>query len=374
MVHSDRRLMVRAAARIQRQYVLTAESRLPSLPEGGWAECQRLLGLLRLTRRRGWRAAGRAVQERFGRSARRVQEELESLRNLLAEGITELCVPTLRQLYDELVALHDEFEDVEVQLRQNALCVRTGAIVLDDVDLGSFEVRFEWERLRLAAPYRVRAIDPRPAAGDGRTVHPHVRSEVLCEGDGQRPIRKALAEGRLSDLFLIVAQVLGTYNAGSAYVSLDDWQGRECGDCGGTVPEDETRDCERCGERVCPDCLSLCAACSDGCCGDCVSRCDVCGDLCCGRCLVHCPECEGDLCDECRAEHDCASPADDTPEGGGDGLDRGVPALAATDTARAPGVAAGAAAAVLAGGVGGVAGPAGRGSHRDWRVRDRSCG
>jgi hypothetical protein len=46
--------------------------------------------------------------------------------------------------------------------------------------------------------------------------------------DRHPPIRNALEQGRLHDFFMIVANLLRTYNWGSPFVSVSDWRGEEC--------------------------------------------------------------------------------------------------------------------------------------------------
>src|SRR5678815_5899637 len=82
------------------------------------------------------------------------------------------------------------------------------------------------------------AIDPNPAATSEDTTHPHVRDHQLCAGDATVPIKAALREGRICDAFLAVNAVLHHYNPGSAYVSLDEWSGTPCADCGRITDEE----------------------------------------------------------------------------------------------------------------------------------------
>jgi len=59
-----------------------------------------------------------------------------------------------------------------------------------------------------------------------------VREEDLCEGEGRGPIQKAIRQGRFYDLFVLINQILQTYNGDSAYVPLSRWEGSSCPDCG----------------------------------------------------------------------------------------------------------------------------------------------
>jgi hypothetical protein len=62
---------------------------------------------------------------------------------------------------------------------------------------------------------------------------------------------------------------LHTYNGGSAYVSLSDWDGRDCGDCGNTTPSDYLYACELCSSDFCEDCIRTCDRCDRSVCCNC---------------------------------------------------------------------------------------------------------
>jgi hypothetical protein len=138
-------------------------------------------------------------------------------------------------------------------------------------------------------------------------MHPHVQGNQLCEGDGRAPIRQALAEGRLFDFFLLVRQVLQTYNAGSAYVCLTEWHGIECRDCGRLMTEDERDHCTECGAEVCYDCSILCRDCDRSFCSDCAPRCPGCEETFCASCRSRCAGCGDLFCEECLTDDRCSS-------------------------------------------------------------------
>ena len=113
--------------------------------------------------------------------------------------------------------------------------VTTEEITLENVCLGAFCIQLHFERLarrRDASAFAIIAEDPNPPSGDSACTHPHVRDEALCAGDAAAPISHALADGRVGDAFQLINRVLHTYNSGSPYVSLSDWESRTCTDCG----------------------------------------------------------------------------------------------------------------------------------------------
>jgi hypothetical protein len=178
----------------------------------------------------------------------------------------------------------------------------TDPVVLDDVALGSFEIKLFLERISQLgkdAPYRVVALDPNPAGSDSRVTHPHVSDEHLCEGDGHLMIRKALEQGRLCDFFTMVVGILNTYNPDSPYVPLSDWDGYSCYDCGYTMSREDSYYCERCENDFCSQCSSYCQICDTTICLGCAYACPICHNPVCSDCTTTCPECEQVLCNDC---------------------------------------------------------------------------
>src|ERR1700732_4445519 len=134
-----------------------------------------------------------------------------------------------------------------------------------EIDLGPFEIRLYWDRIGDRRTYEVIALEPNPAGESRETVHPHVRGEQLCEGDGRASIDRALRAGRLLDFFQIVSRILATYNSGSACPTLSDCKGCPCADCGDVVCEDDAYGCDRCSDSLCRECLSSCVRCDSLC-------------------------------------------------------------------------------------------------------------
>ena len=70
-------------------------------------------------------------------------------------------------------------------------------------------------------------------------------------------------------VMFILARTGKTYNAESPYVSLDDWEGRPCYDCGYTTHEDDCFWCEGCDNDFCEECYSYCCSCDVSLCQGC---------------------------------------------------------------------------------------------------------
>ncbi|SFJ51492.1 hypothetical protein [Planctomicrobium piriforme] len=306
-IPESRRLLLRAALFLEEQYQgpsAAASLSCESLP----GRCQQLQRLERQWRRalvRRYAAAAAECQSRLGTEVRLLSRELATLATGLLRPDPPPASLNLRELWEELQSLNQEFENVELHWRERALAVTTERIVLEDVDLGPFEIRLDLNQLRGPAPYQIRALDPSPAASQSRVTHPHVQQEQLCEGDGKPVLARALQEGRLGEFCLLVRQILRTYNAGSAYVPLSEWTALPCSDCGTQTNDEDASECRRCGSRLCERCSQLCLGCSNSHCSDCGQRCPHCDDWFCEHCLNQCERCAAACCDDCLTEQRC---------------------------------------------------------------------
>ena len=226
------------------------------------------------------------------------------------------------ELYSDLVALQTEFDEVEWDFAARTVSVNTEPIVLDDIDLGPFEIRLHWDQLHCHQPYETIALQPNRACLNESVTHPHVQDEALCEGEGASSIARSLEEGRLFDFFLLVRGVLTTYNPSSAYVSLQRWSGRLCPDCDDVVDDDSLTYCSGCERTICDNCATCCSACSDAVCSGCVQSCSECSDSLCMSCQKQCASCDATLCSSCQTEERCKACHDEietetTDESGG---------------------------------------------------------
>lgn len=270
------------------------------LPDQMWARATQLARQLRHAQVRGWQTAYHRRQTELRTHLERFRYELFQRQQQLEHPV---AVPArLRDLVQDLTALHQEFASVEWDLRAGTLSVTTDPITLDGHYLGAFSIVLEWRRLLAASPYRVTACDPQPAGRDGSVTHPHVQDEMLCEGEGRPAIRAALGGGRLYDFFSLIASILTTYNLSSAYVPLEDWNGSSCTACGGTYDDDDCSTCCSCQDTVCDDCYVSCCACGDPYCSDCTERCERCDESTCKACLETCTACLEQVCSNCLTE------------------------------------------------------------------------
>ena len=322
------------AARLIRQQ-LAERWRAPgcaTFPDGFWHTLHRLVRQIDIARQRSWHAAARQRTEDLRHEVEYCRQRLGEFARQLQQQAIPKALPTEADIFREITAVHDEFSEVEIDLRSGEISITTEPIVLHDIELGRFQVRLDWSRLGRHQPYRVVALDPHPAAANEAVTHPHVQEERLCEGEGRAGIESALSAGRLCDFFLIVSRLLGTYAQGAAFVELSAWEGTRCQDCGSMTYEDDRYHCDHCGSDLCDECCLTCQGCQRGLCSDCMSKCSRCGEHYCSTCLVACRTChenccqnclEGDLCQNCHEQ-----PDDDFSDAG-----PGGPADASADAA-----------------------------------------
>lgn len=224
-------------------------------------------------------------------------------------GRRHVEVPKLSTLVDELHALHDEFDDVEWERQENALCATTESITLGEVYLGPFQMALHLDKLielYERTPYYVIAVDPHPAATDEAVTHPHISNDVVCEGDGTTAIRAALEAGRITDFFLMVRSLLTTYNPDSPYISLSDWDGVSCYECGYVMDYESSHYCGFCDHAVCDECSAVCSVCGEIICRYCAESCEICESSLCPQCATkRCSECDSTCCDVCLEDGLC---------------------------------------------------------------------
>ena len=271
-----------------------------------WEEAQRLCQLIDSVGRRGWSAAAHSLRESLDRQLTTFRSRLEECHQQVKRAVPE-ARSSVRTIFDELAALEQEFDQVRCNLKHRTLTAVTAPIVLKGVYLGPFEVVLEWNLIGIRTPYYVVPLEPNRASSNDEVPHPHVNGSSLCEGDGQEAIRDALSQGRIFDFFVLVRQILETYNAGNAYVSLSDWDGVNCGDCGCTVPADDARSCDTCDCSVCSECCFSCERCWNSLCSECKQSCTACGNYLCPNCLRKCSVCEGAFCSKCLPVEQCKS-------------------------------------------------------------------
>lgn len=255
-----------------------------------------------------WFSAAQQTIDKVGRDLNEFSYELGRFKELVNRD--DASIPILSDIVAELLQMEQEFEKVNFDLAEKTISVITKSIVLEEISFGLFEIKLlltDFNKLYSDRPYRVIALDPNPAATDEDVTHPHVSHEKLCEGDGHTAITKALEQGRLCDFFTMVIGVLENYNSGSPYVSINDWEGRVCYDCGCTISSDDSYYCEDCENDYCDHCSTYCQKCDTTICLGCAFNCPDCGEPVCNRCTAICSECRERFCKDCLTDGLCQS-------------------------------------------------------------------
>jgi hypothetical protein len=300
---ANQKLLLRAAEGIRGcLHQAQTQSVEIQLPDQQWTECQTILRRIRLAQSREWHYAATALTESLRYPLCQCLQQLNDLCNRSLSGRPSKTVATVRDIFADLEAIFDEFDDLSIDLQDAVLSVTTAPIVLESILLGRFRVRLHWGWIGRAHPYEVLALEPNPASSSESTTHPHIVDERLCEGDGKMPIARALHQGRLFDFFQIVNRVLNTYNPSSAYVALSDWEGSGCSDCGEIIDRDYERTCDTCEGTLCGNCALTCERCEAPCCYECSRRCESCGQDLCRGCADECEDCHRLFCEPCLSE------------------------------------------------------------------------
>lgn len=252
-------------------------------------------------------AATRLVDQRLHHQLQTTAREIQGLNGQLA---CESCqpIPSLRDLLGELDQLENEFGEWRYDGSVKELSVTTEPIYLEGINLGPFTIR-----LRLGQPMShsmgqlcsVQALEPNSAASNQEVTHPHVSGETICVGDAGPELVRALRSGRVCDFFLMIRSILLTYNPDSPYVSLDEWHGEPCADCGVSINEDGRYTCETCDRIACDDCIFRCPHCEIDICYGCTTMCQACKESTCAECLSPCGECAALVCPDCIEEDLC---------------------------------------------------------------------
>jgi hypothetical protein len=252
---------------------------------------------------RNWLSSAEQIISRVNRNLNDFSYHLQRFKELVNSD--ETVLPKLADIYAELIQIEQEFGEIKFDSNEKAISVTTEPITLNDIPLGPFEVKLsigQISKLYSDAPFRIIALRPNPAGSNDEVTHPHVSDERLCEGEGHVSIRSAIEQGRFCDFFTMAVNILQTYNPDSPYISLDDWEGISCYDCGCTISSDDCYYCEYCDRDYCSQCSSYCQMCDTAMCLGCAYGCPSCNEPVCRNCTAKCKDCEETFCKDCLDE------------------------------------------------------------------------
>lgn len=269
---------------------------------------------IRICYQRGWEQSKLALHYEAIRRKRVLDRKLAAWDEHLQVPVQRPVTPEL--IHDELLQLREEFDDVTLDLAENMISAVTDPITLDGIKLGRFA-------LQLHIPDIIQldsdvlwciALEPNPAASNEHVTHPHVKSRRLCAGEAKNPMKAALRDGRLCDLFMLARSVLLTHEPESSHIKLSQWSGLSCYSCDDELEDDESYTCAECQHSCCSGCISGCGSCcTDYCyncevscdicetggCPSCVNKCEKCAKTCCRKCISRCDVCDKSQCDDC---------------------------------------------------------------------------
>ena len=269
-------------------------------------ELRNELKLLKESVARGWSSSKEQYCASLGRALNDITRSIPQIQNLI--DLPQKEIPKLSELVNELTQLMQEFEDVDINLAEGTISVATESITLEEIYLGPFSIKLSLgmlSKLYSSQAYHVIALDPHPAATAEEVTHPHVSNEHLCEGDGSAAIRVALEDGRLCDFFTLVKSILNTYSPDSPYVSLSEWEGISCYNCGYTCGSDNGYFCNSCERDYCEECSLCCHECDETVCSGCVTNCSICDESVCQNCVRTCSKCGSYCCKSCMEGNIC---------------------------------------------------------------------
>lgn len=289
-----------ALSRLQKQKLAEAQRRIKSFTENfkGLDEEARKLGLALFKQ---WFKAAERSCTRIDRLFNEISYWMSRSKDALSTQ--KRNVPGLRSIVEELDQIEADLGGYQFDSRENTLSVTTEPITMEGIYLGPFQIMLHLNRLAelyTQRCYYVIALDPHPASTDEGVTHPHVSNEQICEGEGAVSIKKALEQGRFCDFFSMVESILKVYNPDSPYVSIDQWQGICCYECGFLMCEHEVYYCEFCDHDFCSECTVFCPCCEEvTACLACSVQCNSCGDTVCPECHRQCEECGETFCVRC---------------------------------------------------------------------------
>ena len=253
-----------------------------------------------------WHAAGAKIMRQIGTAYLNVPYCMQQVEQ--AVHACTLEAPSVSEIFRDLRQAEREFGQVAYCEEGDLLSVATDPIQLEDIYLGGFEIQLHVPSLDTVGrgeTYRVVALDPHPAATNNSVTHPHVSDEGLCAGDAGAAISAALISGRVCDFFMLVRSVLMHYNPDSPFVSLANWEGTLCDDCGYARRSNDMYGCDACTDLFCEECISYCRRCDRSYCRGCLRTCPACDDPVCESCMTSCASCGEPLCTNCLEEEQC---------------------------------------------------------------------
>ena len=150
---------------------------LIEMPQVHWQRCVELVRQIRRAQLRGWHLAANELLNDLSYAIPSIQHELSAIAERLPRSAAIDRRATMHDIYQDLVALRQEFEELDYDRRGRRLSVVTEPIVLAGVYLGPFEIRLQW-----AQATRGEACVPRDRQGSSSGREPRQRHASPCHG------------------------------------------------------------------------------------------------------------------------------------------------------------------------------------------------
>lgn len=209
-----------------------------------------------------------------------------------------------RSLVKEIAAIRKDFGGIEYNYELNTMIVLSKDITIQTINFGVYEIHID-TNLRIDS---IRIYPLTPKLSYNGYFHPHVNQRnILCLGNGEVAIRKALKECRIYDAFMLIDIILGNYGR-DPYCPMEAWiiPRVTCHECSIPEYEERTKYCTKCKHACCRDCYVRCPDCDTGLCRPCRTMyCEQCR-----RALNRCTECrnkKGECCVQCTELREIAA-------------------------------------------------------------------
>ena len=293
------------AQRVATTHVLGLPSRLHSCLQS----CMILHSKIRKAQDKGFAVAEKIVHKQLIVTMDRLKRQAETISLSPPEPDK---APGVLDIYADIKALEEEFGGYKWDHERETLSVTTDPVTLLDVPLGPFRIDLKLSHFKIPtnadSGTHVDALDPNVS---GEHFHPHVGAHgAVCLGDGAPSIRRALEDGRVLDYFIILKQLLNSYDRDGAYTILENWGEEDedridCSDCGYATLMDESMYCDCCSDSYCDECYGSCESCEEVVCDGCRRTCVTCTSSVCAGCIqANCKDCGAPLCETCSTNNE----------------------------------------------------------------------
>ncbi|MEX0611926.1 MAG: hypothetical protein WD229_07380 [Pirellulales bacterium] len=122
----------------------SSRARLIGLPVSSWHRCVELVRQIRRAELRGWQLAAAEISTDLRHTIAAIESELESVLCQMSPLAATQSTANTSDIYRDLVALGEEFDEVSFDLRGRWLSVTTEPLELERIYLGPFEIRLDW--------------------------------------------------------------------------------------------------------------------------------------------------------------------------------------------------------------------------------------